>query len=56
MKKILFLLTAFAFIGGLVTTSFAANQRQWDRASLWNPGTVKMVNNAFLMNMLNNNN
>ena len=39
-------MTAFAFIGVLATNSFAADQRQWDRASLWNPGTVKMVDTA----------
>lgn len=43
MKKALFLLTALTFIGGIITTGFAADQRQWDRASLWNPGTFKMV-------------
>jgi ribose transport system substrate-binding protein len=43
MKKILFLLIAAMFLCVLVMPSFAAEKRQWDRASLWNPSTVKMI-------------
>ena len=44
MKKILFLLAAITFLCVLVAPGFGAEERQWDRASLWNPSTVKMIN------------
>ena len=43
MKKILFLLAAITFLCVLVAPGFGAEERQWDRASLWNPSTVEMT-------------
>ena len=42
-KRFLASLTVFAFLGMVLAANALAQEREWDRASLWNPGTVKMV-------------
>jgi ribose transport system substrate-binding protein len=42
-KRFLASLTVFAFFGTVLAANALAQEREWDRASLWNPGTVKMV-------------
>ena len=42
-KKVLGFIVAVGFIAVTVIPGMTAEKRQWDRASLWNPGTVKMI-------------
>jgi ribose transport system substrate-binding protein len=43
MKKYFYLFVVVAFIGTFLGANANAEERQWDRASLWSPITVKLV-------------
>lgn len=46
MKRTFALLLVLVFFGTLISINGIAAEREWDRASLWNPGTVKMIDTS----------